>query len=190
MSTEDEIFGWHHWPNGQEFEQAPGAGDGPGSLVCSPWGCNGSDKTERLNCDYVCQLHSLAGPGPRLMTHFAWRQHFPGEEWVWQTLDWWEVRAQISQVRVTGSQTHHVLGSSVVWEEGLALGGQMGLIWIGCLHTRNVSQDLLGFKWQNSCWLEYNKKGGGGHGDPPASKAGSTATDAHKGPRNLWGLVS
>ena len=63
-------------------------------------------------------------------------------------------------------------------------------MWIGCSHTRNVSQDLLGFKWQNSCWLEYNKKGGGGHGDPPASKAGSTATAAHKGPRNLWGLAS
>ena len=31
--------GWHHWLNGHEFEQAPGVGDGQGSLVCcSPWG--------------------------------------------------------------------------------------------------------------------------------------------------------
>ena len=37
--TEDEIVGWYHWLNGQEFEQAPGVGDGQGSLACcSPWG--------------------------------------------------------------------------------------------------------------------------------------------------------
>ena len=31
-------FGRHHWLNGHEFEQAPGAGDGQGSLACcSPW---------------------------------------------------------------------------------------------------------------------------------------------------------
>ena len=35
---------------GQEFEQAPGAGDGQGRLVCcSPWGHKESDTTERLN---------------------------------------------------------------------------------------------------------------------------------------------
>ena len=33
------------------FEQAPGVGEGQGSLVCcSPWGCKKSDMTERLNC--------------------------------------------------------------------------------------------------------------------------------------------
>ena len=31
-TTEDEMVGWHHWPNGQEFESAPGVGDGQGSL--------------------------------------------------------------------------------------------------------------------------------------------------------------
>ena len=36
--TEDEMVGWHHQLNGHEFEQAPGAGDGQGGLVCcSPW---------------------------------------------------------------------------------------------------------------------------------------------------------
>ena len=36
--TEDEMVGWHHQPNGHEFEQAPGVGDGQGSLACcSPW---------------------------------------------------------------------------------------------------------------------------------------------------------
>ena len=33
-----------------EFEQAPGDGDGQGSLVCcSPWGRKESDTTEKLN---------------------------------------------------------------------------------------------------------------------------------------------
>ena len=37
--TEDEMVGWHHRLKGHEFEQAPGAGEGQGSLVgCSPWG--------------------------------------------------------------------------------------------------------------------------------------------------------
>ena len=36
--TEDEMVGWHHRLDGHEFEQAPGAGDGQGSLgCCSPW---------------------------------------------------------------------------------------------------------------------------------------------------------
>ena len=36
---EDEMVGWYHRLNGHEFEQAPGAGDGQGSLACcSSWG--------------------------------------------------------------------------------------------------------------------------------------------------------
>ena len=31
--AEDEMAGWHHWFDGHEFEQAPGVGDGQGSLV-------------------------------------------------------------------------------------------------------------------------------------------------------------
>ena len=38
--------GWHHWLNEHEFEQAPGVGDGQGSLACcSPWGYKESDTT-------------------------------------------------------------------------------------------------------------------------------------------------
>ena len=48
--TEDEMIGWHHWLDGQEFEQAPGLGDEQGSLACcNPWDCKESDTTERLN---------------------------------------------------------------------------------------------------------------------------------------------
>ena len=43
--TEDEMAGWHHQLNGNEFEQAPGDGEGPGSLVC----CKVLDMTEQLS---------------------------------------------------------------------------------------------------------------------------------------------
>ena len=49
-TTEDETVGWHHQLNGHEFEQAPGDGEGQGSLVCcSPWGRKESQLTEWLN---------------------------------------------------------------------------------------------------------------------------------------------
>ena len=33
-TTENEMVGWHHQLDGHEFEQAPGVGDGQGSLAC------------------------------------------------------------------------------------------------------------------------------------------------------------
>ena len=48
--TEHEVVGWHHWINGHEFEQAPGDGEGQGSLACcSPWDRKESDTTKWLN---------------------------------------------------------------------------------------------------------------------------------------------
>ena len=48
--TEDEMVGWHQRLNGHEFEQAPGDGEGQGSLACcSPRGHKESDMTEQLN---------------------------------------------------------------------------------------------------------------------------------------------
>ena len=45
--AENEMVGWHHQLDRPEFEQALGAGDRRGSLVCcSPWGCKESDTTE------------------------------------------------------------------------------------------------------------------------------------------------
>ena len=45
------MVGWmHHRPDGREFEQALGVGDGQESLACcSPWGRKESDMTEWLN---------------------------------------------------------------------------------------------------------------------------------------------
>ena len=44
------MVGWHHQLNGHEFEQAPGNGDGQGSLAgCSSWDCKESGTPEQLN---------------------------------------------------------------------------------------------------------------------------------------------
>ena len=52
--TEDEMVGWHHWFHGHEFEQAPGDGEGQGSLACcSPWGRKESDTTKWLSHDWA-----------------------------------------------------------------------------------------------------------------------------------------
>ena len=49
--TEDVMVGWHHRLDGHEFEQAPGVGDGQGSLACCrTWGLKESDSTEQLKC--------------------------------------------------------------------------------------------------------------------------------------------
>ena len=47
---EDEIVGWNHQLNGQEFEQTLGDGERQGGLACySSWGHNELDTTEQLN---------------------------------------------------------------------------------------------------------------------------------------------
>ena len=49
-AMEDEMVGWHHWLNGDEFEQDLGDSEGQGDLVCcSQWGRKESDTTEWLN---------------------------------------------------------------------------------------------------------------------------------------------
>ena len=51
QTTEDEMFGWHHWDDGHEFESTLGAGDRQGSLVCcSPWG-------RRVRHDWTTELN-------------------------------------------------------------------------------------------------------------------------------------
>ena len=48
--TEVEVVGWQYRLDGYEFEQAPGVGDGQGSLACcNPWGCKELDMTVRWN---------------------------------------------------------------------------------------------------------------------------------------------
>ena len=48
--TEDEVVGWHHRLDEQEFEQALEDSEGQGNLVCcSTWVCKGSNKTDQLS---------------------------------------------------------------------------------------------------------------------------------------------
>ena len=54
VGGEGDNRGWDGWMapqlHGHEFEQAPGVGDGQGSLACcSAWGCRESDMNEWLN---------------------------------------------------------------------------------------------------------------------------------------------
>jgi len=45
-----DVVGWHHQPNGHEFEQTWGDSEGQGDLAfCSPWSRKESDMTEQLN---------------------------------------------------------------------------------------------------------------------------------------------
>ena len=61
--------------NGHEFEQAPGVGDGQGSLACcSPWGHIESDTTERLNWTAEKMLPEI--------TWFTWG-HIASQCWSW-----------------------------------------------------------------------------------------------------------
>ena len=47
---EDEMLGWHHWLDGDEFEQEMAVGDGQGSLVCCiPWCHKELDTAEQQN---------------------------------------------------------------------------------------------------------------------------------------------
>ena len=61
--TEDEIVGWHHCLSGCQFEQAPGDGEGQGSLVCySPCGHKDSDRIERLNNHRIFSIFNIIFP--------------------------------------------------------------------------------------------------------------------------------
>ena len=61
--TEFKMIGWHHRLNGHEFEQAPGGGEGQGSLACcSPRGHKESDMTEQLNNNNCCCHFDIVPP--------------------------------------------------------------------------------------------------------------------------------
>ena len=60
------MVGWHDQLNGHEFGQAPGDGEGQGSLACcSPWGRKESDMTEQLNNNNTDHLAHRIVHGPQ-----------------------------------------------------------------------------------------------------------------------------
>ena len=63
-TTEDEMVGWHHQPNGHEFEQDLGDGEGQGRLAwCNPWGHKELNMTEWLNNNKIAALFIIARTG-------------------------------------------------------------------------------------------------------------------------------
>ena len=59
-TTEDEVAGWHHRLNRNEFEWTPGVGDGQGGLVCcDSWGRKELDMTEWPNWTELKSLSKL-----------------------------------------------------------------------------------------------------------------------------------
>ena len=97
-TTEDEMAGWHHrLSDGHEFEQAPGVGDGDGSLACcSPWGHKESDKTEWLNWTEHWGL-----PRWRIGKESTrQRRSFSFNPWVWKSP--WKRKWQTTPVFLPG----------------------------------------------------------------------------------------
>jgi len=64
------MVGWNHRLNGHEFEQAPGDGEGQGSLVCcSPWGRKKLDMTvteQQQKSVFSTPIQMLLSPGNTL----------------------------------------------------------------------------------------------------------------------------
>ena len=76
--TEDEVVGWYHWLEGHELEQAPGVGDGHGSLVCcSPWGHKELDLTEQLNWTELNHTQGTVRLVLLLSPFYGWRSWCP-----------------------------------------------------------------------------------------------------------------
>ena len=108
-TTECQMVGWHHQPYGHESEQAPGVGDGQGSLVCcSPWGCKELDTCEWLNWTELIGRKCLLIPGclvarvaenanklirSKIILRTKVQQVIPGE------FSSWDFRTQCSEVQ-------------------------------------------------------------------------------------------
>ena len=80
-TTEDEMVGWHHQLDGHEFEQAPGVGDGQGSLAyCSPWGRKELDTTELnlwpRNGQELPPLTKSMSTGPQQTSRWMWEMEY------------------------------------------------------------------------------------------------------------------
>ena len=77
-TTENEMVGWHHQLNGHEFEQAPGVGDGQGSVLQSTGlqRVKMGDWTE-LNWSELKLCSTLGGIGGLISE----QQRFPSPTW-------------------------------------------------------------------------------------------------------------
>ena len=79
-TIEDDMVGWHHWLDGQEFEQALGAYDAQGSLACcSAWVTKSwtqlSDWTENLGTALWKLLRTRIGKKDYFRSRFITTPH-------------------------------------------------------------------------------------------------------------------
>ena len=92
-TKEDEMVGWHHKLNGNDFEQVLGVGDGRGSLACcSPWVAESAMTATELNwtlykcvtlwhylhlqcCTYDGVIHLPSARHPGMWSQVGLRKH-------------------------------------------------------------------------------------------------------------------
>ena len=105
-TTEGEMAGWHHWPNGRESEWTPGVGDGQGGLACcDSWCLKESDTTERLNWTELNWTLIKEAPERPLTTtphHGGGSEKTAVDEpgrWVHQTLNPWHLDLELLSLR-------------------------------------------------------------------------------------------
>ena len=65
-TTKNEVVEWHHQLDGHEFEQAPGVGDGQGSLVCCSPG--GHKELHNWVTDIMFYIQCPKIPGSQLLS--------------------------------------------------------------------------------------------------------------------------
>ena len=69
--TEDEMAGWHHWLDGDEFEWTLGVGDEQGGLACcDSWDLKEFDITERLNWTELSWIREREATMKRSLNNF------------------------------------------------------------------------------------------------------------------------
>ena len=82
-TTEDEMIGWHCWLKGHEFEQAPGDGEGQGSLVYfSQWSHKELHTTLQVNNNKQIMWSNLNSH----WCHFWAREH----SWILMVSAQWQ----------------------------------------------------------------------------------------------------
>ena len=123
------MVGWHHRLDGNDFTQAPGVGDGQGSLgYCSPWGHKESDTTERLAFSLLLLLLPSIFPSIRVFSkksvlRIRWPKYWsfsfsisPSNEYsglISFRTDWFDLLAV--QGILKSLLQHHSSKASILW---------------------------------------------------------------------------
>ena len=114
-TTEDDMVEWHHWLDGYESEQAPGVGDGQGSLACcSPWGCKELDMTEWLNWTVLSHPNGRKQRGTKKSLEFE-TDYLTGHLLSLDENAWWIPSWMIQ------SKTHSRVGDFLPWGSPLPM---------------------------------------------------------------------